>query len=133
MATITAKDLWDIGNIEKFSVLAIQIAKDIIKNTDEIDELYEWLDKQGRSGFTNEDEVSKYVSQFLAELMIVECQNYIDTNPFGNAPLVIEKINQLEKFIGKLPGKAKVLLSLSFAYMDRLEDSIKLAKEVIDD
>ena len=43
MATMTAKELWDVTNTEKFSTLAISVAEEIIRNEDEIDELFEWL------------------------------------------------------------------------------------------
>ena len=47
MATLTAKELWDSVSTEKYSTLAIEVAKEIIKNTDQIDELFEWLEKKG--------------------------------------------------------------------------------------
>ena len=127
---MTAKELWDVANTEKFSTLAINVAKEILKNVDEIDELYEWLDKKGRSWFANEEEVYEYVKEFLSELMIVECQNYIDSSPYEHAHKVIDRINDLKDTIGSLPDKAKVLLSLANAYLGKRDG---LAEQVIQD
>lgn len=57
MASLTAKDLWDTPNIVKYSELAINEAKSIIQNHDEIDELFEWLERIGRCGFSSEEEI----------------------------------------------------------------------------
>jgi hypothetical protein len=43
MATLTAKDKWDNVSATKFSELAIAVANDILEQTDQIDELFEWL------------------------------------------------------------------------------------------
>jgi len=125
--------MWDPTNTDKFSTLAIGVAKDILKNVDEIDELYEWLDKQGRCGFNGEEEVYQYVKHFLCELMIVECQNYIDTSPYEQADKIIERIHHLEESVGELPDKTKVILSLAKVYKGEPEEAIEIAKTIVDD
>lgn len=65
MATLTAWELWDTTGTDKFATITVQVAKDIIKNEDQIDELFEWINKKGRSGFSGEDEIMKYCKAFL--------------------------------------------------------------------
>jgi len=65
MATLTAWELWDTTGTDKFAALTIVAASEIIKNLDQIDELFEWVDKKGRSGFSGEDEILKFCKLFL--------------------------------------------------------------------
>ena len=111
MATLTAKDLWDTRNIIKYSDLAINEAKAIIQNKDEIDELLEWLNKINRSGFTTEDELLAYVRHLLSELIIIESQNKLELDPVENSRGIIDKLDGLEEKCD-LPPKAKVIRSL---------------------
>ncbi len=70
----------------------------------------------------------KFTKAFLQEITIVQCQNLVDSSPFQNKGIVIEKINQLEQIIGSIHDKAKVLLSLSYSYNDELPKSIHISK-----
>ena len=65
MATLTARELWDTTGTDKFATICVAIAKEIIKNEDQIDELFEWINKKGRSGFSGESEIMRFTKAFL--------------------------------------------------------------------
>lgn len=130
MATMTAKDLWDTPNITKYSQKAIHEAKTIIQNVDEIDEIFEWLKKADRCGFTTEEEIIEYVKHLLSELLIIESQNLLDADPEKNSEEIVKKLDNLEKNVEELPPKAQVIRALSYAYMKQLGKSIELSEEI---
>lgn len=133
MAALTAKDLWDTPNIIKYCDLAINEARAILQNLDEIDELFEWLRKIGRSGFSSEDEILDYVRRLLSELLIIESQNKIESDPKVNSESIIEQLGLLEERLGKLPPKARAIKALAYVYLNNIEASKKLSKETYDD
>lgn len=130
MGTMTAKDLWDTPNIIKYSQLAISQAETIIQNVDEIDELHEWLKKQGRCDFSNEDEIYEFVKRLLSELLIIDAQNLLDSDPNKNSGDIIDKLDDLERKVGKLPPKALVIRAIAYAYMGQLDKSIQMSEEI---
>ena len=133
MAALTAKDLWDTPNIIKYCELAINEARSILQNKDEIDELYEWLKKIDRSGFTSEDEILNYVRRLLSELLIIESQNKIESDPKKHSKDIVEQLNRLEMRLGKLPPKARVIKALAYVYLEDLEECKKISSETYND
>ena len=131
MAALTAKDLWDTPNIIKYSALGINEAKTIIQNTEEIDELFEWLNKIGRWGFTSEEEIVRYTKQLLSELIIIESQNMIDSDPKNNSKDIILNLESLEEKIGELPPKAEIVKALAYAYLGDTEKCIEISDQII--
>jgi hypothetical protein len=133
MAALTAKDLWDTPNIVKYSNLAINEAKSILQAVDEIDELFEWLNKVDRSGFTDEEDIVEYVKDLLSELLIIESQNLLDSAPKENSQNIVNKVDSLEKSMGSLPPKAQVIRALAYVYLQDLEKSIEYSESIYND
>lgn len=133
MAALSAKDLWDTPNIVKYSNLAINEAKAILQAVDEIDELFEWLKKVDRSGFSSEEEIVEYVKHLLSELLIIESQNLLDSAPKENSQNIVDKIDSLEKSMGRLPPKAQVIRALAYIYLKDLEKSIEYSESIYND
>ena len=122
MAFLTMKDLWDTSNIIRYCELAINEARSILQNKDEIDELFGWLKKIDRSGFTSEEEIINYVRRLLSELLIIESQNEIESDPKKHSKDIVEQLNCLEARFGELPPKARVIKALAYVYLDDLEE-----------
>ena len=133
MAALTAKDLWDIPNIVKYSSMAIASAKSILQAEDEIDELFEWLSKIGRSGFSGEEDLQDYVKHLLSELLIIESQNLLESSPKKNSQSIVDKIDTLEESLGRLPPKAKVIRAVAYVYLEDLDQAQTLCEEIYND
>lgn len=66
-------------------------------------------------------------------MLIIESQNLLDSSPKDNSKDIIEKLDNLEERIGRLPPKAQVIRALAYIHIDDLETSVVLSEKIYQD